>query len=81
MGASLPHYHGGKRDCSCLHGITSISRLRQAIYTILCFVVGVRQDYDGFFQALECEQLFEYLDLEVPKDEVEYQRKLEKQKS
>ena len=39
------------------------------------------QDYDGFFRALECEQLFEYLNLEVPKDEVEYLRKLEENKS
>ncbi|KAI0214253.1 hypothetical protein LSAT2_000646 [Lamellibrachia satsuma] len=31
-----------------------------------------RGDYDAFFKAIECEYLFEYLDLEVPSHEVEY---------
>ena len=33
------------------------------------------QDYSAFFTALEREQLFEYLDLDVPAHEVEYQVK------
>ena len=33
------------------------------------------QDYNSFFQAVECERLYEYLDLEAPPHEVEYQLK------
>jgi len=29
-------------------------------------------DYTTFFQAVECEQLYEYLKIDIPKDEVEY---------
>jgi len=29
-------------------------------------------DYNSFFQAVECENLYEYLKIDVPKDEVEY---------
>ncbi|ELU15571.1 hypothetical protein CAPTEDRAFT_189435 [Capitella teleta] len=36
-----------------------------------------RGDYDGFFHALEAEELYSYLDIDVPKHEVEYIRKLE----
>ena len=48
---------------------------------ILCNLkcIFIFQDYDGFFHALECEKLFEYLDLEVPQDEVEYLRRQEQQ--
>ena len=30
------------------------------------------QDYQSFFEALETEELFEYLKIEIPKEEVEY---------
>jgi hypothetical protein len=30
------------------------------------------QDYQSFFEAVESEELFEYLRIEIPKDEVEY---------
>lgn len=33
------------------------------------------QDYHSFFEAVETERLFQYLDLEVPEDEVEFQLK------
>ncbi|KAK2163200.1 hypothetical protein LSH36_84g09013 [Paralvinella palmiformis] len=36
-----------------------------------------RGDYNTFLQAVESEHLFKYLDMEVPTDEVEYQRKHE----
>ena len=35
-------------------------------------MVRVSQDYNGFFRAVECEHLYEYLDLEPPPHEVEY---------
>jgi hypothetical protein len=37
------------------------------------------QDYRDFFSALECERLYEYLDMEAPEYEVEYLRKHEPQ--
>jgi len=30
------------------------------------------QDYSSFFQAVECEQLYEYLKIDIPEEEVEY---------
>ena len=35
----------------------------------------VFQDYDEFFEALEHEELFELLHLDIPEDEVEYKNK------
>jgi hypothetical protein len=33
------------------------------------------QDYDIFFEALETEELFTLLEIDVPEDEVEFARK------
>ena len=30
------------------------------------------QDYQSFFEAVESEELFEYLRIDIPKEEVEY---------
>jgi len=30
------------------------------------------KDYTTFFQAVECENLYEYLKIDIPKEEVEY---------
>ena len=34
--------------------------------------VFVSQDYQSFFEAVEIEELYEYLKIEIPKGEVEY---------
>ena len=46
----------------CMHKATRVI----VTYTYLL------QDYEAFFKAIECEHLFDYLDVEVPSHEVEY---------
>jgi glutaredoxin len=36
-----------------------------------------RGDYNGFFEALEDEKLYQYLDLQVPETELEYQLQMQ----